>query len=53
MRITAEDRDSGQHGTAGLVYKLSGSGAEKFQADSRTGLIRHCSPTYLATLLID
>ena len=39
LTITARDRDSGDFGTAGLVYELAGSGAELFSADPRTGAI--------------
>ena len=31
MTISAKDRDSGDFGTAGLVYELTGSGAELFR----------------------
>lgn len=31
LTISAKDRDSGDFGTAGLVYELTGSGAELFR----------------------
>ncbi|XP_056642220.1 cadherin-87A isoform X2 [Diorhabda sublineata] len=37
--ITASDRDSGKFGENGIVYKLSGDGAEKFHVNNRTGTI--------------
>ncbi|GBP51652.1 Cadherin-87A [Eumeta japonica] len=35
--ITATDRDQGRHGSDGIVYQLSGNGAELFRLDNRTG----------------
>lgn len=37
--ITARDLDSGVFGTDGLRYSLSGTGAELFRVDNRTGVI--------------
>lgn len=37
--ITARDLDSGHFGTEGIRYSLSGTGAEFFEVDSRTGAI--------------
>ncbi|KAJ4434750.1 hypothetical protein ANN_23319, partial [Periplaneta americana] len=37
--ITATDRDSGQFGENGLVYQLSGTDAEKFSVNNKTGVI--------------
>ena len=39
ITITAEDRDSGSFGTSGIVYKLSGQGAELFIVDPFSGTI--------------
>ncbi|XP_028175566.1 cadherin-87A-like, partial [Ostrinia furnacalis] len=37
--VRATDRDTGRFGTEGIVYQLSGNGAELFRVDNRTGLI--------------
>lgn len=37
--IVAKDRDSGKFGEYGIVYQLSGSGAEKFSVNNRTGTV--------------
>ncbi|CAG9836975.1 unnamed protein product [Diabrotica balteata] len=37
--ITASDRDSGSFGENGIVYKLFGNGADKFNVNSKTGTI--------------
>ncbi|CAG9787488.1 unnamed protein product [Diatraea saccharalis] len=37
--VKATDRDTGRFGTDGIVYELSGNGAELFRVDNRTGLI--------------
>ncbi|XP_063893828.1 cadherin-87A [Helicoverpa armigera] len=37
--VRATDRDTGRFGTEGIVYELSGNGAELFQVDRRSGLI--------------
>ncbi|XP_015514773.1 cadherin-87A isoform X1 [Neodiprion pinetum] len=37
--ISAKDRDSGQFGTAGIIYQLLGQGAEHFSVDNKTGAI--------------
>lgn len=37
--IVAKDRDSGRFGENGIVYQLSGSGAEKFTVNNRTGTV--------------
>ncbi|XP_013167348.1 PREDICTED: cadherin-87A [Papilio xuthus] len=37
--LRATDRDTGRYGTEGIVYELSGSGAELFRVDSRSGVI--------------
>ncbi|CAH0398993.1 unnamed protein product [Chilo suppressalis] len=37
--VKATDRDTGRFGTEGIVYNLSGNGAELFRVDNRTGLI--------------
>lgn len=37
--ITARDLDSGRFGDAGIRYSLSGTGAELFRVDDRTGVI--------------
>ncbi|KAL4711580.1 hypothetical protein ACJJTC_003597 [Scirpophaga incertulas] len=37
--IAATDRDTGRFGTDGIVYQLSGGGAELFTVDNRTGAI--------------
>lgn len=37
--IVARDRDSGRFGENGIVYQLSGSGAEKFTVNNRTGTV--------------
>ena len=39
LTITAKDRDSGDFGTAGIVYELTGSGSDKFGVDPKTGII--------------
>jgi len=39
ITITAKDRDSGDYGTSGIVYKLTGSGADKFGVDPKSGVI--------------
>lgn len=37
--IVAKDRDSGSYGENGIVYQLSGNGAEKFHVNNRTGTV--------------
>ncbi|XP_045449394.1 cadherin-87A-like [Melitaea cinxia] len=37
--IRATDRDTGRFGTEGIVYQISGNGAELFQVDNRSGVI--------------
>ncbi|KAG6448204.1 hypothetical protein O3G_MSEX005352 [Manduca sexta] len=37
--LRAGDRDTGRFGTEGIVYELSGNGAELFRVDNRTGAI--------------
>ncbi|XP_045535482.1 cadherin-87A [Papilio machaon] len=37
--LRATDRDTGRYGTEGIVYELSGNGAELFRVDSRSGVI--------------
>ena len=37
--ISAEDRDSGNFGTQGIRYELSGQGSELFNVDPLTGVI--------------
>ncbi|KAJ8718783.1 hypothetical protein PYW07_016339 [Mythimna separata] len=37
--VRATDRDTGRFGTEGIVYQLSGNGAELFRVDNRSGLI--------------
>ncbi|XP_011304986.1 cadherin-87A [Fopius arisanus] len=37
--IRAKDRDSGELGTAGIIYQLLGQGAEHFAVDKRNGSI--------------
>ncbi|VVD05271.1 unnamed protein product [Leptidea sinapis] len=37
--IRATDRDTGRFGTEGIVYQLSGNGAELFHMDNRSGVI--------------
>ncbi|KAF9823771.1 hypothetical protein SFRURICE_000014, partial [Spodoptera frugiperda] len=37
--IRATDRDTGRFGTEGIVYELSGNGAELFRVDNRSGVI--------------
>lgn len=37
--IVAKDRDSGTFGENGIVYQLSGNGAEKFIVNNRTGTV--------------
>ncbi|XP_073952760.1 cadherin 87A [Choristoneura fumiferana] len=37
--VKATDRDSGRYGTEGIVYQLSGNGAELFRVDNRSGAI--------------
>lgn len=37
--IVAKDRDSGRFGENGIVYQLTGSGAERFIVNNRTGAI--------------
>ena len=39
VTIAANDRDTGDFGTAGIVYELAGSGADLFSADPVTGTI--------------
>ena len=39
ITIVAEDRDSGDFGSQGIRYKLSGQGAELFNVDTLTGKI--------------
>ncbi|XP_046393425.1 cadherin-87A-like [Ischnura elegans] len=37
--LTAEDRDSGRFGHAGIVYQLFGNGADRFTVNNKTGVI--------------
>nr|QTE34337.1 cadherin [Galleria mellonella] len=37
--VQATDRDTGRFGTEGIVYQLSGNGAELFRVDNRSGVI--------------
>ncbi|XP_026727127.1 cadherin-87A [Trichoplusia ni] len=37
--VRATDRDTGRYGTEGIVYELSGNGAELFRVDNRSGII--------------
>ncbi|XP_060802067.1 cadherin-87A [Amyelois transitella] len=37
--VEATDRDTGRFGTEGIVYQLSGNGAELFRVDNRSGVI--------------
>nr|XP_026497199.1 cadherin-87A-like isoform X1 [Vanessa tameamea]XP_026497200.1 cadherin-87A-like isoform X2 [Vanessa tameamea] len=37
--LRATDRDTGRYGTEGIVYQLSGNGAELFHVDNRSGVI--------------
>ncbi|XP_045767509.1 cadherin-87A isoform X2 [Maniola jurtina] len=37
--IRATDRDTGRFGTEGIVYQLSGNGADLFNVDNRSGVI--------------
>nr|CAD7588330.1 unnamed protein product [Timema genevievae] len=37
--ITATDRDSGDFGENGIIYQLSGNGAENFKVNNKTGVI--------------
>ncbi|CAH2085946.1 unnamed protein product [Euphydryas editha] len=37
--LRAADRDTGRFGTEGIVYQLSGNGAELFHVDNRSGVI--------------
>nr|CAH7738219.1 unnamed protein product [Callosobruchus chinensis] len=37
--IVAKDRDSGNFGENGIIYRLGGSGAEKFTVNNRTGTV--------------
>ncbi|XP_074032325.1 cadherin 87A [Leptinotarsa decemlineata] len=37
--IVAKDRDSGRFGENGIIYKLGGSGADKFTVNARTGTV--------------
>ncbi|CAH1176398.1 unnamed protein product [Phaedon cochleariae] len=37
--IVAKDRDSGRFGENGVVYRLGGSGSEKFVVNNRTGTV--------------
>ncbi|XP_041988772.1 cadherin-87A [Aricia agestis] len=37
--LRASDKDTGRFGTEGIVYTLSGSGAELFNVDNRSGVI--------------
>ncbi|XP_072929429.1 cadherin-87A [Epargyreus clarus] len=37
--LRATDRDTGRFGTEGIVYQLSGHGAELFSVDNRSGVI--------------
>ncbi|XP_045514372.1 cadherin-87A [Pieris brassicae] len=39
VAIKATDRDTGRYGTEGVVYQLSGNGAELFRVDNRSGVI--------------
>ncbi|CAH0724033.1 unnamed protein product, partial [Brenthis ino] len=39
LALRAVDRDSGRFGTEGIVYELSGHGAELFHVDNRSGVI--------------
>lgn len=37
--IVAKDRDSGKFGENGIIYQLTGNGADKFAVNNRTGTI--------------
>lgn len=37
--IVAKDRDSGRFGENGVIYKLAGSGANKFTVNNKTGVV--------------
>ncbi|XP_068626040.1 cadherin-87A isoform X2 [Battus philenor] len=37
--LRATDRDTGRYGTEGIVYELSGSGAELFRVDGKSGVV--------------
>ena len=37
--IVAKDRDSGKFGENGIIYQLTGSGADKFIVNNRTGAV--------------
>lgn len=37
--IVAKDRDSGKFGENGIIYTLSGTGAQKFAVNNRTGTV--------------
>ncbi|CAH1126852.1 unnamed protein product [Ceutorhynchus assimilis] len=39
ITIVAKDRDTGKFGENGLIYKLSGNGAELFTVNNRTGTV--------------
>ncbi|CAG4946283.1 unnamed protein product [Colias eurytheme] len=39
LAIRAADRDTGRFGTEGIVYQLSGNGADLFHVDNRSGVI--------------
>ena len=39
LTITAKDRDSGDFGSDGVIYKMTGNGADKFTVDQKTGVI--------------
>ncbi|XP_038218379.1 cadherin-87A-like [Zerene cesonia] len=39
LAVRASDRDTGRFGTEGIVYQLSGNGADLFHVDNRSGVI--------------
>ncbi|KAI5635157.1 cadherin domain-containing protein [Phthorimaea operculella] len=39
LQVKATDRDTGRFGTEGIVYQLSGNGAELFNVDPKSGVI--------------
>ncbi|KAH1027486.1 hypothetical protein HUJ05_000983 [Dendroctonus ponderosae] len=39
ITVVAKDRDTGKFGENGLIYKLTGSGAELFHVNNRTGTV--------------
>ncbi|XP_022834034.1 cadherin-87A [Spodoptera litura] len=51
--IRATDRDTGRFGTEGIVYQLSGNGAELFRVDNRSGVmtVAACDTAGLAPCL--